>query len=426
MWGKALTFWFILCYLLIGSGIVPQISEAELDQQFVPQFGPFIQIWDDAGDNFSPSVAYNPIHDEYLVVWVTKQGEFSWDIWGRRLRGDGSLIPNGWFNIDSIAGSHLVDPALVYNPHTDQYLVVYTAEIATNDHNIWGKLVNWNGGLSSRLFIDDRPLEQSDPALVYNNQEHQYLIAYSDWQASGSVNVYLQTLDENGNGIDNAVIVSGSGEYRGSPDVAYDAEFNRYLIVYGNVGSYSPRILGKTISADLGSLSPEFHYNDDGYDGRYPKIACSKNECLVVWSIGFKSVDVKARRVSRDATPLGPNGGFEISRPIQDVNQGDPSVSIFNPWGYLVTWNLHLTTWGTDNGDVYGRVVDFGKDQPMGSGFPIDNRQYFEGDSSLACDPNGRCLLVDSHNPLQYPAGDKEVNGRLIYTLRNFIPLCMR
>jgi hypothetical protein len=424
MWGKALTFLFILCYLLIGSGIVPQISEAELDQQFVPQFGPFIQIWDDAGDNVNPSVAYNPLHDEYLVVWVTKQGEFSWDIWGRRLRGDGSPIPDGWFNIDNVAGLHLVDPALVYNPHTDQYLVVYTAEISINDHDIWGKLVNWNGGLSSRLYIDNRSLKQTDPAVVYNNQEHQYLIAYSDWQASGSVNVYLQTLNENGSGIDNAAIVSGSGEYRGFPDVAYDAEYNRYLIVYSNEGPFLPRILGKTVSADLSSFSPDFHYNDDNVLGYEAEISCGLKDCLVVWSGGFAGY-VKARRVSHDATPLGPTGGFEIAGVIKDVIQRNPNVSIFNPWGYLVTWDYFVTT-TADHGDVYGRVVAFGRDKPMDLEFPIDDRKYFEGDSSLACDPTGSCLLVDKHNPLEYPAGDYEINGRLVLTLRNFIPLIMR
>ncbi len=406
---------------IVRAGSVPGFIQAKDSVQFVPQLGPVIQIWDDAGDNYKPSVAYNPLHDEYLVVWVTKQDELNWDIWGRRLRGDGSLIPNGWFNIDNIAGYHLVDPAVVYNPHTDQYLVVYTIEISNNDHDILGKLVDWNGILSSRIPIDERLLKQTDPAIAYNNQDHHYLVAYTDWQVSGSVNVYLQSLDEEGSKIGNATIASGSGEYRGDPDMAYDAEYNRYLIVYYNEGSFPPRILGRTVSADLSSLSPEFHYNDDGTMGSDPKISCSSSECLVVWGYMADSY-VKARRVSRDATPLGPNGGFEIAGLIQDVIQRIPSVSIFSPWGYLITWDYFLTT-TADKGDVYGRVVGFGMDQPMGNAFPIDNRQNFQGYSDLACAPTGSCLLVDSHNPLEYPAGDYEINGRLVYTLQVFLPL---
>ena len=361
------------------------------------------------------------MHDEYLVVWVTKQDEFSWDIWGRRLRGDGSPIPNGWFNIDTIAGYHLVDPAVVYNPHTDQYLVVYTYELSNDDHDIWGKLVDWNGGLSGRKLIDDRLLKQTDPAVAYNNQDHHYLVAYGDQQASGSWDVYLQSLNEDVGTTITTTIASGSGEYRGNPDVAYDVVNNHYLIVYENEGSFLPKILGRIVSANLSSLSPEFHYNDDEVIGYNADISCSLSECLVVWSGGFYGY-VKARRVSRDATPLGPAGGFEIAGIIQDIIQGDPSVSIFSQWGYLIAWNYFVTT-SNDEGDVYGRVVGFGKDQPMGPPFPIDNRQNYQGYSDLTCAPTGSCLLVDTHNPLENLAGDLEVNGRLVYTLQVFLPL---
>jgi hypothetical protein len=86
---------FLVTASIVRAGSVPGFIQAIDSVQFVPQFGPVIQIWDDAGDNLYPAVAYNPLHDEYLVVWVTKQDESSWDIWGRRLRGDGSPIPNG-------------------------------------------------------------------------------------------------------------------------------------------------------------------------------------------------------------------------------------------------------------------------------------------------------------------------------------------
>lgn len=420
-----ISFWVILIVMVLWSGSEPRNSKAELNSQFVPQLGPYIQIWDDVGDNEYPSVAYNPVHDEYLVVWVTKQDEFSWDIWGRRLRGDGSLIPGGWFNIDNIAGYHLIDPAVVYNPHTDQYLVVYTVELSTNDHDIWGKLVGWNGGLSNRFYIDNRLLKQTHPDVVYNDIDHHYLVSYCDQQPSGREDVYLRILDENGSYLGSATIASTA--YCWKPDVAYEEEQNRYLVVYGNedpIIPILPRILGRTVSADLSSLSPEFHYNDDEVIGYNPDISCNLDGCLVVWSGGFGGY-VKARRVSHDGTPLGPTGGFEIAGVIEDVLKRNPSVSILYPWGYLVTWDYFLTT-SNAHGDVYGRVVGFGKDQPMDGVFPVDNRQFFEGYSALACDLTGSCLLVDTHNPLEHPAGDHEISGRLVYTLRVFLPLTIR
>lgn len=418
------TFCFIICLTLGISGITHGSVNAEPTQEFVPKLGPFIQIWDDARSNTGPIVTYNPIHDEYLVVWVTEQDAFSSDIWGRRLRGDGSLIQNGWFNIDNSAGIHLDNPAVVYNPDTDQYLVVYTAEISTGNHDIWGRLVNRNGGLSSRLYIDDRVQDQSDPAVAYNSIENQYLVAYSHWQTSSTVNVQLQSLDAAGNGLNSASILSSTDQYRGGPDLAYNSSKNQYLVVYGHEGSFLPRVLGKSFSATLVSMSPEFQYNDDGVIGTNPKITCHTDECLVAWN-GFIDSTLKARRISLSGTPLGPAGGFELSGYIENVNHQVTSVSLLRPWGYLITWDYFLMT-SADKGDVFGVMVGFGEDQPLGDSFTMDNRPYYQGNSDLACDRSGSCLLADSHNPVQYPAGDLEVSGRLVFTSRNYLPLTLR
>jgi hypothetical protein len=424
MWGRLtvalIGFWLVFA----GWEIEPELAAMEPDEQFTPEMGSFIQIWDDAGSNGNPVVTYNPLHDEYLVVWVTVQDQFTSDIWGRRLRSDGSFIPNGWFNIDNDAGTHLGDPAVAYNPNTDQYLVVYSAELSIDNHDIWGKIVNWNGGLSSRLSIDNRLQLQNDPDVVYNNLENEYLVAYSDWQTSNTANVNLQRLNQFGAAIDSASIASPAGQYRGDPDLFHDAIGNRYLVVYGHEGSTPPRILGKSFSGSLMSLSPEFHYNDDGGYGTNPKIACRNVDCLVTWN-GLMDSEVKARRVSLDGTPLGPAGGFELSGHIKDVIHSVGNVALFKPWGYIITWDYFLTT-TADKGDVFGILVGFGDDHPMGDSFPIDDRAHYEGKSDLACTPSGTCLFADSHNPVQYPNGDWEVSGRLVFTFRNYIPLAIR
>ena len=413
----------VLCILFISALVGFSLVEAEPSSQF-PRISPPFQIWDDAGQNSNPAVAYNPLRDEYLVVWSTIQDEFSTDIWGRRLRGDGSPIPNGWFNIDNYAGMHLINPAVAYNSQTDQYLVVYSAEFSMDDHDIWGKIINWDGGLSSRLYIDTRPQRQMDPAVVYNNLENQYLVAYSDWLNTTTVNLRLKTLNQSGAEINSASIVSAAGQFRGSPDLAFSAPDNRYMVVYGHEGSFLPRIYGKSFSPELVSLSPEFNYNDDGSGGQYPKIACSTDECIVAW-VGIMGSGVKARRIATDGTPFAPNGGFEIAAPVKDIIQDSPAISLFKPWGYLFTWNHFLST-SADESDVYGSVVAYGQNHPMGNSFPVDTRTYHEGYPDLACGFYGRCLLVISHNPVQYPTGDKEISGRFISTLLNFVPLIIK
>jgi hypothetical protein len=424
MWGRLFNIILVLSLIFISLGIFSELAAAGPDQQVIPELGPIIRIWDDAGSNSNPAIAYNSLHDEFLVVWATMQDAFSTDIWARRLHSDGSPISSGVFNIDNFAGIHLIDPAVSYNPQTDQYLVVYTAEFSMEDHDIWGKVVNWNGSLSSRLYIDNRGQVQNSPAVVYNPRENQYLVAYSDWQTANTVNVRLKTLDQAGGEVDNAEIISASGQFRGTPDLAHNPRDNQYMVVYGYEGSFLPRIMGKSFSATLGSTSPEFHYNDDGIGGMEPVVACNLQDCLVTWQ-GLMGSGVKARRTALDGSPLGTVGGFEIAAPIPDIIQEAIAVTWFDPWGYLVSWNQFLSTSGNTS-DVMGALVGSKQDTLLGNIFPLDDRLYFAGWPEMACAPSGSCLFVDTHNPVEYPNGDNEINGRLVFTHRNYIPLAIR
>ena len=69
-----------LCLLSITAPLGINSAGADNSSQVVPQISPPFQIWDDAGQNSNPAVAYNPLRDEFFVVWSTMQDEFSTDI----------------------------------------------------------------------------------------------------------------------------------------------------------------------------------------------------------------------------------------------------------------------------------------------------------------------------------------------------------
>jgi hypothetical protein len=55
--------------------------------------GPAFAIAGEGAAEQSPAVAYDPTHDEYLVVWQRWDDKTeSWDIYGRRVAGDGTLL----------------------------------------------------------------------------------------------------------------------------------------------------------------------------------------------------------------------------------------------------------------------------------------------------------------------------------------------
>jgi hypothetical protein len=113
--------------------------------------GPILDIWfgDSTKDDIMPAVAYNSTLNEFLVVWVMTQDGNTWDIWARRVSANGELL--SYFNVDSVVGKHLTNPAVVYNPVSNKYLVVYELEIGVFEKDLVGRIVD--GSSISDLII---------------------------------------------------------------------------------------------------------------------------------------------------------------------------------------------------------------------------------------------------------------------------------
>ncbi len=94
------------------------------------KLSPFINIWLDDVDNHSPAVAYNSHHDEYLVVWYNDRGPTR-DVFARRVRADGTLLSS--FTITHNANFWNYNPDLAYSPKHDEYLVVWTYDSVLTD-----------------------------------------------------------------------------------------------------------------------------------------------------------------------------------------------------------------------------------------------------------------------------------------------------
>jgi hypothetical protein len=81
-------------------------------------------------DAFKPSVAYDPVTDEFMVVWEGEIGTTDvFDIWGQRLSADGAEVGGNDFRIGDFADDALdvsaSVPSVAANPVTGEYLVVW-------------------------------------------------------------------------------------------------------------------------------------------------------------------------------------------------------------------------------------------------------------------------------------------------------------
>ena len=164
-------------------------------------------------DARSPRVAYNPLDDEYLVVWYGNDnippltvGEV--EVFGQRLNGaDATPIGANDFRISDMGpdGDGTFDVLdgvdVAYNPNANEYLVVWNADdidLGDEEFEVFGqRLAGGTGNPVGRNDVrltdvgpaDELGYDASHPRVVYNPVRDVYLIVwFGDDNSTGSVN----------------------------------------------------------------------------------------------------------------------------------------------------------------------------------------------------------------------------------------------
>ncbi len=439
MKNKTCTVLVLVAGLILLTGTLASMATARegvwepdrVESAAVPRFGPFITIWEDGLGNYEPAVAYNGLHDEYLVVWYTKQGPNTWDIWARRVGSDGSL--KSWFNVATGVGKRW-EPAVAYSPVQDEYLVVYTFEAGASDYDLLATRVKWDGSWKSAEFVIVAPLGiQWTPSVAYNSQNDEYLVVYANVWASGTHDIAAQRVDGNGTLLSWRNIASSATDLRSVPDVAYNAARNEYLIAYsymqGSILTQSD-IRGKVASASMGDLSPqEIIICDNNRDQSRLAVAAGPDEYLVAWLdgvFGSGQDDVFARRLSGDGgVPLGPPDGFPVAQFGPD-SCFSPDAAYGPVYGYVVTWHSWNATYLED---VYANYVQPGHDQVSGLPFGMNGGMgSSQRNAAVACTSAGEFLVAteDDLDWTTWTPADYEIRGSFALPYYVYLPFILR
>jgi len=366
-------------------------------------------------DAFDPDVAYNPIANEYLVVW-----EGTNDICGGVGSPDREIFAQ---RVDAATGSPIdspisvsqmdppdcspphraLDPAVAYNATEDEYLIVFEGDqdelggVVSGEFEIWGQRVS--GDLGDPVGMDDfrisdmggtgdQDFDARDPAVVWNATENEYMVVWSGEDnigglIDGETEIFGQRLDETGTeqGANDFRIsdVGGTGDaiYGAiEPDVAWNANENEYLVVWwgdDNVGGivdnetevFGQRLDGTGAEQGVNDFPISFVGGaaDIGILTRLPDVAHNPtaNEYLVVWQevieICSPQLDEEdfARRID------GTNGaqlGSQISVSQMSPSGCEPAYAAGGPAAvYNAIADEYLIVWTGDQ-EVPGGVVN--------------------------------------------------------------------
>ncbi|MFO7698171.1 MAG: hypothetical protein R6X16_13580, partial [Anaerolineae bacterium] len=389
--------------------------------------GPPIEIDGRVKQSTVPAVAYNPVHDEYLVVWTNYQDQWSHDIWARRVTGKG-LALDAPFCVSTFPAEYHESPRVAFNPVTQEYLVAYTRKPEGGYTDVYVRRVRYDGAwISAPVQLSWGGGYHSRPAVAYNPLQSEYVVAWSNYWAAGGQDISAQRVRSDGLALNSTLVVSGPQIAASQPAISYSplayGGAGGYLVAYMHQGGdpQTVTIRVKLARADLTLLetTPEVVLTTTNVS-TLPAAASGKDGSLVAWSVAAPAPDqVRARRVSSGGTPLGGGIGFDVSG-IYTTNISLPAVSLAygRGYGYLAAWSFD-DAWAYE---VRGRYVLEGQDAASGQEFIIDGQAASAREPAVACRPNGDCLVAYELEV----GGDWDIWARLVRPHRVFLPLVMR
>ena len=166
-----------------------------------------------------PAIVYNATAQEYLVVWVGEPDEFDdLQIYGQRLSATGVEVGKDDFVISQFGSPDGAndgkDPAIVYNPNDNQYLVTWAVTDrftgffpADIEKDAYGQLLDGNTGAEigindfriSDYGVDGDPFDDVfSPEVAYNEQNNEYLSIWYGTNAPEETGIFGQRLSTRG------------------------------------------------------------------------------------------------------------------------------------------------------------------------------------------------------------------------------------
>ena len=354
-------------------------------------------------DAFDPAIAYNPLANEYLVVWEGDHGvdpltDDEFEIFAQLIDAetgaekgvdDARVSSTG---ADGNAAADAVDPAVAYCASSNLFLVVWSANpgtggMAATEFEIFGRLVEAEtgapadgpdlrfsdmGSTPTATYAAQTPAIAASPdgfLVVWRGDDDTAPLVDNDFEIFiQHVNAFGQEVGVNDFRISD---MGGPGDtaHRANlrPAVAYTPKGEEFLVVWSGDDGTPPltdnenEIFGQRIDVHTGLEVGvnDFRISDMGPDGTSlygatsPQLAYHLNadEFLVVWSgddhengLVEGELEIFGQRIrAGDGVAVGPND-FRISHSGPD---GDPNYDAFSPAvasfpgtnQYLVVWD---------------------------------------------------------------------------------------
>lgn len=330
---------------------------------------------------------------------------------------------------DEAAGIETWGPAVAYNSQRQEYLVVWWND-RTGCDDIAGQRVSSSGVLiGSKIWIAHGcPADRRYPAVAYNSQDDEYLVAWNEDYADIRGQLLSGAGGITGGAFDIALSVNdASTSYLGSkPAVAYAATENKYLVVFDSHLTTGHGIFARALNSDGSAWGTSFEVEPLSTSSiLLPDLAYNRmrNEFLVAWTQSNPGYwDIRGRRIkmSGGAGTLGSAFWFTCDPSKEDLLPAVAAVPRSPGGQYLVAWRNDASLNDTN---IWAQRVD-GGGTLEGSAFMVSDNTGDDGFPAVAGSNSNQQYLVIWRSDLVLPPPSptlKLIVGRSIATDGSFL-----
>jgi hypothetical protein len=409
----------VVTVLVLTVGVLIAVAPAARSQQFQ---SPEIVISDLPIDQYLPQVAYNSRHKEYLVVWHNTWPAHARDIYGKRINQFGNVISE--FVIVS-AVKDRGQPSVAYDPIRDRYLVVWMFDEAGTGANwdVNGRFVPWNGPTPAlpEFSINTWTSSQWSPKVEYAGTQEEFMVVWAN--DSSGVPWYLsaQRIDAASGALTGgAFTVTSGAEDRLNHDLAYDQERNEFLVVFQLISPVSQDdIYGVRMTAGGAILGAgDFAIADWPGPDQDPAVGASRigDMYMVAWHDVHSSTDhdTYVRMVNGDGTVAGP-AALVVRTP---VTESDPDVACDSEsTTCLVAWEQRYSSATGAVGISARRVALDGAMSNIFTPRPVYVGEVIDCSSPVIAAGRSGWLVVWEHDHDPAATSDQDIHARVAFDL---------
>ena len=374
-----------------------------------------------------PALAYNPDREEYLAVWWNDRPGVNTndDIQAWRLDKHGRKI-GGTIFISAGPGHERRYPDVAYNPQHQQYLVVWEHLQHGGYKSIRARRLSGTGAVIDQNDIvltgDSNLYTPEKPAVAYADTSDLYMVVWAEtWHpAPLSMYIYAQAMNAQGFKVGSVTEVSKSPYHHDEPDIAYNRHANRHLVVWEQkAGAGQPTdVRGRQVKGDGGTYGSAFNIAYFTVDTGKPAVAAIPTspgdiKFLVVYQLLHSAgdYDIYGNFVEEDGTLVA--GDLHIAR--SNNSETAPAVAgSEDAQEYLVLWREDA---GIVNKPIKARRYD-SRGADLGAAFELGGPATDQ--PALTAGYMGDFLLAWQDRPIA--ATYAHLYGAL-YGNRNYLPL---